>query len=37
VVNENEVEVGSVSSFVTTVIRSEPITATDFIRNGVCC
>ena len=37
VVNENEVEMGSVSSFVTAVIRSGPITATDFIRSGVCC
>jgi hypothetical protein len=37
VVNENEVEMGSVPSFVTAVIRSGPITATDFIRSGVCC
>jgi len=37
VVSEKKVEVGSVSSFVTAVIRSEPITATDFIRTGVCC
>ena len=37
VVSDNKVEMRSVSSFVTAVIRSGPITTTDFIRSGVCC
>jgi hypothetical protein len=37
VVSEKEVEMGSVLLFVTAGILIGPITATDFIRTGVCC
>jgi hypothetical protein len=37
VINENEVEMGSASTFVITVMRNGTITATDFILSGVCC